>query len=115
MLETWHWDNCIEQVIIGNDVLFQSGFTPLHIASHYGNINVGTLLIDKGADVNFKARNSILPLHVASKWGRTNMVTLLLDNGGLIDGKTRDGLSPLHCGARSGHEQVKTGKSNLLN
>jgi hypothetical protein len=35
---------------------FQSGFTPLHIASHYGNVNVGTLLIQRGADVNFRAK-----------------------------------------------------------
>ena len=34
----------------------QSGFTPLHIAAHYGNTSVGRLLIEKGADVNFKAR-----------------------------------------------------------
>lgn len=39
-------------------MLPQSGFTPLHIASHYGNTNVGRLLIEKGADVNFKARVS---------------------------------------------------------
>ena len=38
--------------------VLQSGFTPLHIAAHYGNINVGTMLIDKGADVNFQARVS---------------------------------------------------------
>ena len=37
-------------------VFLQSGFTPLHISSHYGNINVGSLLIEKGADPNFKAR-----------------------------------------------------------
>lgn len=37
---------------------FQSGFTPLHIAAHYGNINVATLLISKGADVNFRAKVS---------------------------------------------------------
>lgn len=37
-------------------VLLQSGFTPLHIAAHYGNVNVATLLIQKGADVNFKAK-----------------------------------------------------------
>ena len=38
---------------------FQSGFTPLHIAAHYGNQNVGALLIEKGADTNFKARVSL--------------------------------------------------------
>ena len=34
----------------------QSGFTPLHIAAHYGNVNVATLLMERGADVNFPAK-----------------------------------------------------------
>ncbi|XP_031761163.1 ankyrin-3 isoform X19 [Xenopus tropicalis] len=84
----------------------ESGFTPLHIAAHYGNINVATLLLNRGAAVDFTARNDITPLHVASKRGNANMVKLLLDRGSKIDAKTRDGLTPLHCGARSGHEQV---------
>ncbi|XP_071600201.1 ankyrin-2 isoform X36 [Heliangelus exortis] len=84
----------------------ESGFTPLHIAAHYGNINVATLLLNRGAAVDFTARNGITPLHVASKRGNTNMVKLLLDRGGQIDAKTRDGLTPLHCAARSGHDQV---------
>ncbi|XP_023565863.1 ankyrin-2 isoform X5 [Octodon degus] len=84
----------------------ESGFTPLHIAAHYGNVNVATLLLNRGAAVDFTARNGITPLHVASKRGNTNMVKLLLDWGGQIDAKTRDGLTPLHCAARSGHDQV---------
>ncbi|XP_053317459.1 ankyrin-2 isoform X28 [Spea bombifrons] len=83
----------------------ESGFTPLHIAAHYGNVNVATLLLNRGAAVDFTARNGITPLHVASKRGNTNMVKLLLDRGGQIDAKTRDGLTPLHCAARSGHDQ----------
>ncbi|XP_056228881.1 ankyrin-2 isoform X9 [Seriola aureovittata] len=82
----------------------ESGFTPLHIAAHYGNVNVSTLLLNRGAAVDFTARNGITPLHVASKRGNTNMVALLLDRGGQIDAKTRDGLTPLHCAARSGHD-----------
>eukprot|EP00063_Salmo_salar_P035559 XP_014010394.1 PREDICTED: ankyrin-3-like isoform X11 [Salmo salar] len=84
----------------------ESGFTPLHIAAHYGNINVATLLLNRGGAVDFMARNDITPLHVASKRGNSNMVKLLLDRGSKIDAKTKDGLTPLHCGARSGHEQV---------
>ncbi|XP_035853494.1 ankyrin-3-like isoform X43 [Sander lucioperca] len=84
----------------------ESGFTPLHIAAHYGNINVATLLLNRGAAVDFKARNDITPLHVASKRGNGNMVRLLLERGAKIDARTKDGLTPLHCGARSGHEQV---------
>ncbi|XP_041117107.1 ankyrin-3-like isoform X4 [Polyodon spathula] len=84
----------------------ESGFTPLHIAAHYGNINVATLLLNRGAAVDFTARNDITPLHVASKRGNGNMLKLLLERGSQIDARTKDGLTPLHCGARSGHEQV---------
>lgn len=38
------------------DVTSKSGFTPLHIAAHYGNENIAVLLLDKGADVNFPAK-----------------------------------------------------------
>uniref|UniRef100_A0A8C1XD09 Ankyrin 2a, neuronal n=1 Tax=Cyprinus carpio TaxID=7962 RepID=A0A8C1XD09_CYPCA len=82
----------------------ESGFTPLHIAAHYGNVNVATLLLNRGAAVDFTARNGITPLHVASKRGNTNMIALLLDREAQIDAKTRDGLTPLHCAARSGHD-----------
>lgn len=33
--------------------LLQTGFTPLHIAAHYENLNVSQLLLNRGADVNF--------------------------------------------------------------
>uniref|UniRef100_A0A3Q1JAP1 Ankyrin 2a, neuronal n=1 Tax=Anabas testudineus TaxID=64144 RepID=A0A3Q1JAP1_ANATE len=93
----------------------ESGFTPLHIAAHYGNVNVSTLLLNRGAAVDFTARNGITPLHVASKRGNTNMVALLLDRGAQIDAKTRihrcivlfiptqNGLSPLHMSAQGDH------------
>ncbi|KAM3181335.1 hypothetical protein ACTXT7_014574 [Hymenolepis weldensis] len=40
----------------------QSGFTALHIASHYGNVNMVELLISRGADINFQAKVSFLCL-----------------------------------------------------
>ncbi|CAM9733023.1 unnamed protein product [Lampetra fluviatilis] len=82
----------------------KSGFTPLHIAAHYGNVNVARLLLECGADPNYMANNGISPLHVAAKRGHSELVTLLLSQGGNIDARTRDGLTPLHCAARSGHD-----------
>lgn len=38
------------------DVTSKSGFTPLHIAAHYGNDRIASLLYDRGADVNFAAK-----------------------------------------------------------
>lgn len=46
---------------------FQSGFTPLHIAAHYGNINVATLLLNRAAAVDFTARVRVLQSDVPSK------------------------------------------------
>ena len=42
------------------DVSLQTGFTPLHIAAHYENLNVAQLLLNRGANVNFtpKVRNN---------------------------------------------------------
>lgn len=40
------------------DVTSKSGFTPLHIASHYGNEGIANLLLNKGADVNYSAKVS---------------------------------------------------------
>ncbi|XP_014822739.1 PREDICTED: ankyrin-2 isoform X15 [Poecilia mexicana] len=96
--------HCLQMMVNRTTENGKSGFTPLHIAAHYGNVNVATLLLNRGAAVDFTARNGITPLHVASKRGNTNMVRLLLDRGSQIDAKTRDGLTPLHCAARSGHE-----------
>ncbi|THD29064.1 Ankyrin 2, partial [Fasciola hepatica] len=83
-----------------------SGFTPLHIAAHYGNLNISKLLIERGANVNHNAKNSITPLHVATKWGKDEVVNELLNAGAEVDARTRDGLTPLHCAARSGHADV---------
>ena len=41
----------------------RSGFTPLHIAAHYGNENIALVLLQRGADVNYSAKVSFLFLH----------------------------------------------------
>ena len=38
------------------DVTSKSGFTPLHIAAHYGNENIAVVLLQRGADVNYSAK-----------------------------------------------------------
>uniref|UniRef100_A0A671R2J4 Ankyrin-1-like n=1 Tax=Sinocyclocheilus anshuiensis TaxID=1608454 RepID=A0A671R2J4_9TELE len=83
-----------------------TGFTPLHIAAHYENLNVAQLLLNRGADVNFMPKNGITPLHIASRRGNVIMVRLLLDRGAKIDAKTKDELTPLHCAARNGHVRI---------
>ena len=38
------------------DVTSKSGFTPLHIAAHYGNENIAALLLQRNANVNYAAK-----------------------------------------------------------
>uniref|UniRef100_A0A8D2LIP2 Ankyrin 1 n=1 Tax=Varanus komodoensis TaxID=61221 RepID=A0A8D2LIP2_VARKO len=83
-----------------------TGFTPLHIAAHYENLNVAQLLLNRGASVNFTPQNGITPLHIASRRGNIIMVRLLLDRGAHIETRTKDELTPLHCAARNGHVRI---------
>ena len=38
------------------DLVFQMGYTPLHVASHYGNIKLVKFLLQHQADVNAKTK-----------------------------------------------------------
>lgn len=63
------------------DACSKSGFTPLHIAAHYGNVAVAKALLSAGADAGRAAKHNITPLHVASKWGQLAMLDLLVEHG----------------------------------
>lgn len=55
-LETpgWFWDRGAGMLrVFLPTLLCQTGFTPLHIAAHYENLNVAQLLLNRGASVNF--------------------------------------------------------------
>lgn len=49
------------------DVTSKSGFTPLHIAAHYGNEEIARLLIKRGADVNYLAKVRYHPVIFKAK------------------------------------------------
>lgn len=53
----------------------------LHWACSFGNVEVGTLLVSLGGDVNITNSNGQTCLHVASKSGNRDFINMLLENG----------------------------------
>jgi ankyrin repeat protein len=58
-------------------VTSKSGFTPLHIAAHYGNESIANLLLNRGADVNYSAKVRIANLRVNIR--KTHKAGLILN------------------------------------
>lgn len=55
--------------------------TPLHIAAAFGEVGIGTLLINSGASVDSVDARLWTPLHCAAYRGEVNMVEMLIKSG----------------------------------
>ena len=62
----------------------------LHIAAREGHLEIASLLIDKGAEIDVLDRNDFTPLHNATWNGNLEMTKLLLDAGADIEASTLD-------------------------
>lgn len=74
--------------------------TPLHFAAEKGHLDIVTLLIDKGANINSRDSNNCTPLHIAAKYGRFCVVKYLINKG------AGDQEGALHYSALSGHRAI---------
>jgi ankyrin repeat protein len=96
----------IERLLNDEDVHvngIEDGWSPLHLAAHFGHIGAAELLLQNGADVHVKSVNDMgnTPLHAAAanKKNRQDMLNLLLSNGALINEKQGGGWTVLHQAA----------------
>lgn len=71
--------------------------TSLHIAARENAINLAQLLLEKGADINSRDRDSCTPLHIAAEYAEPAMTELLLANGSESQVKKFFGTSTLHA------------------
>lgn len=67
----------------------QHNITPLHVACKWGKINMVSLLITKGADIEAKTRDGLTPLHCAARSGHDQVVDLLLESKAPMRSKTK--------------------------
>ena len=73
-----------------------NGWTPLHCAAGYGNIDAVKVLLEAGAGVDTRTDFFSTPLHLAAMDGHDDAARILLEAGASVDAKDAAGGTPLH-------------------
>lgn len=79
---------------------------PIHAAAAADSLELCTLLLDHGADVNARQQDDFTPLHAAAQNGNVELVRLFLRMGADVNVRTGSGLSPLQLAMDSKNQQV---------
>jgi len=84
------------------------GWTPLHLAAFFGQVEAAQVLLESGADVNVVSRNSLTntPLHAATAGKHSDLALLLLAHGALADTADAGNYTPLQIATQNQLETV---------
>ena len=85
------------------------GWTALHLAAHFGQVEVARALLAAGSNVGAHSWNGLdnEPIHAAAAHpGNVAMVALLLDAGAQVNAREHGGFTPLHQAAPNGDIQM---------
>ena len=80
--------------------------TPMHMATDRGHSGVVSLLLQCGANVDYRDGDGWTPLHLAAAGGYFNIISILLENGARIDSKDRHGATPLFKAVSGGKTKM---------
>jgi len=95
-------ERCLDAAPFLTAYRFEDGFTALHVASMSGHLDMTTLLIHRGADLEARA-GGLTPLHWAAFSGHAEIVRLLIEaNADARVGRIH-GSTPLHAALDFGH------------
>ncbi len=72
--------------------------TALHRVARAGNLELATLLLDRGADVNVRGNSRETPLHCAVRAGHRAMAELLIQRGAALDLQTEPAVGRAYSG-----------------
>jgi ankyrin repeat protein len=80
------------------------GWTPLHLAAHFGHAEVVETLLANNADVHARSTNYMQnqALHAAAAGRRADTARLLLQAGADANATQAGGFAPLHSAAQNG-------------
>ncbi len=69
------------------------GTTALHSACYRAHLDVVSILVDRGAEINLPDQYGFSPLFIASRDGRVSLASLLIEKGADINQKDSVGLN----------------------
>ena len=82
------------------------GDTPLTLAAEKGDVRMGELLLELGADLNGTDSEDRTPLHLAAMFGRAAFAKMLISRGATVDAGAGAGGTPLQYAAANGQAEV---------
>jgi ankyrin repeat protein len=88
---------------IDADVVDSAGRTALDYAASFNNATMAQVLIDHGANVDFRDPLGYTPLFWAAERSNLEVMKLLIDSKATVDAFNRQGVTPLMAAA--GHSQ----------
>ena len=85
-----------------------NGWTALHVAAHFGHVEIVKVVLEAGADPNTPSENTArqCPLHMAIGADRTEMVKLLLGRGADAMARLIRDWTPLHQAVLHGNREI---------
>jgi ankyrin repeat protein len=97
-----HWGSDMDAISDPN-----TGFTALMVAAKSGNVMSVEILVNRGADPNFRSeRRGRTALHTAAKYGQYDCVNLLINLGAQINMTDLAGGTALMHASKAGYEQI---------
>ncbi|KAM8844174.1 ankyrin repeat and SOCS box protein 16 isoform 2-T3 [Spinachia spinachia] len=93
------------------EALAADGCAPLHLCTSAQSFRCAALLVDGGADVSVKMRESRLtPLHVAARRGLEEHVALFLAHGADVLATNQEGETPLNAACSAAERPSEAGR-----
>jgi uncharacterized protein len=84
------------------------GWTPLHVAAFFGQLEIAAILIGSGAEIDARSTNAMknTPLHAAAAGRKTALAGLLLTEGANAMARQEGGWTALHAAAQNGDRDL---------